>query len=409
MNNKIPCGGFYLSDTLGVDESGKLGVNGGEPYKSLVTDGNGGVKWEDRLAYEVPEQWKLFTLDDASELAAYCTKEAYDAGKTFRVVIDGQVFDDVPVVEYYSAGRVYGIGEPINDSNPVWSDDGYGFLIRATLTVAYNPDKFSSKPKVFTDTFVYELVSPSNIKQIDPKYIEDMYYTQTIPGSDGPIITFQAYLNTVSPLTLSEPLIVDAPYTVKVENDKYETTCTTDGDRLFITVHEQGSLPTQGVLIVTDPINNPLVASWNGPITNKEIEIVRESQEKVKQINSKYVPKEVYFVKVDGSSFDKTFDEITEAYNAGMLVVVDCSGAILPLIDINTESLTFGLSIGSGFGELTLKADNTISNNYMGYLVTDNNGTLNNSLILPSSTSGSSKKFKITVDDTGAISATEVT
>ena len=52
MNNKIPCGGFYLSDTLDVDENGKLGVNGGEPYKSLVTDGEGGVKWEDRLAYE---------------------------------------------------------------------------------------------------------------------------------------------------------------------------------------------------------------------------------------------------------------------------------------------------------------------------------------------------------------------
>ena len=52
MNNKIPCGGFYLSDTLGVDENGKLGVNGGEPYKSLVTDGEGGVKWEDRLAYD---------------------------------------------------------------------------------------------------------------------------------------------------------------------------------------------------------------------------------------------------------------------------------------------------------------------------------------------------------------------
>ena len=27
MNKKIPCGGFYLSDTLGVDENGRLGVN----------------------------------------------------------------------------------------------------------------------------------------------------------------------------------------------------------------------------------------------------------------------------------------------------------------------------------------------------------------------------------------------
>ena len=30
-------------------------------------------------------------------------------------------------------------------------------------------------------------------------------------------------------------------------------------------------------------------------------------------------------------------------------------------------------------------------------------------IILPSSTAGSTKKFKLTVDDTGAVSATEVT
>ena len=57
MSNKIPCGGFYLSDTLGVDENGKLGVNGGEPYKSLVTDGDGNAKWEDRLAYSETIEW----------------------------------------------------------------------------------------------------------------------------------------------------------------------------------------------------------------------------------------------------------------------------------------------------------------------------------------------------------------
>lgn len=184
--SKVPCGGFKLDENfLGMNENDELSLLGGsegKAYQQLVTDGEGKATWEDRLAYEGPEQWKLFTLDDASELASYCTKEAYDAGKTFRVVIDGQVFDDVPVVEYYSAGRAYGIGEPINDSNPVWSDDGYGFLIRATLTVAYNPDKFSSKPKLFTDTFVYELVSPS-IKQIDPKYIPSQLNEIVLPSS----------------------------------------------------------------------------------------------------------------------------------------------------------------------------------------------------------------------------------
>ena len=53
MNNKIPCGGFYLSDTLGVDENGKLGVNGGEPYQQLMTDETGNVKWKNPPAYYV--------------------------------------------------------------------------------------------------------------------------------------------------------------------------------------------------------------------------------------------------------------------------------------------------------------------------------------------------------------------
>ena len=59
MSFKIPCGGFYLSDTLGVDQNGRLGVNGGEPYKSLVTDGEGNAKWEDRLAYEEVKKYSL--------------------------------------------------------------------------------------------------------------------------------------------------------------------------------------------------------------------------------------------------------------------------------------------------------------------------------------------------------------
>ena len=59
MSFKIPCGGFYLSDTLGVDENGRLGVNGGEPYKSLVTDGEGNATWEDRLAYEEVKKYSL--------------------------------------------------------------------------------------------------------------------------------------------------------------------------------------------------------------------------------------------------------------------------------------------------------------------------------------------------------------
>ena len=199
--SKVPCGGFKLDNNfLGMNENDELsltnGSSEGEAFKQLVTDGEGGVKWEDRLAY-----------------------------------------------------------------------------------------------------------------------------AQTIPGSDGPIITFQAYLSTISPLTLSEPLIVDTPYTVNVGNDKYKTTCTIDGDNLSITV------PAQGILVVNDPINNPLVALWNGAVTNKRIEIVRESQEEVKQIDPKFIPsKEAFFV-VSGLGFrtgidwdageDATIADIVSAYHDG--------------------------------------------------------------------------------------------
>lgn len=64
MSNKIPCGGFYLDDMLSVDENGKLGVNGGEPFKQLVTDGSGEAKWEDRLAYVATEEQVIFSQED---------------------------------------------------------------------------------------------------------------------------------------------------------------------------------------------------------------------------------------------------------------------------------------------------------------------------------------------------------
>ena len=100
MNNKIPCGGFYLSDTLGVDENGKLGVNGGEPYKSLVTDGEGGVKWEDRLAYVATEEQVIFSQEDIAFTeqhglynSDYMPITAISVGEKVRVDFDGETYD----------------------------------------------------------------------------------------------------------------------------------------------------------------------------------------------------------------------------------------------------------------------------------------------------------------------------
>ena len=70
-----------------MDENGKLSVNGGEPYKSLVTDGEGTVKWEDRLAYEHTE-WKDFTLSSSgkSEITGFTMPPV---GDTVTVKVNG--------------------------------------------------------------------------------------------------------------------------------------------------------------------------------------------------------------------------------------------------------------------------------------------------------------------------------
>ena len=101
MNNKIPCGGFYLSDTLGVDENGKLGVNGGEPYKSLVTDGEGGVKWEERLAYDegklvVDVGHGMQYVKVADEVPSWASVDApmkcwLSDGKHYTLLIEGYI------------------------------------------------------------------------------------------------------------------------------------------------------------------------------------------------------------------------------------------------------------------------------------------------------------------------------
>lgn len=61
--NKVPCGGFKLDENfLGMNENDELSLTGGsegegKAYQYVVTDGNGNVKWEDRLAYSETIEW----------------------------------------------------------------------------------------------------------------------------------------------------------------------------------------------------------------------------------------------------------------------------------------------------------------------------------------------------------------
>lgn len=186
MNNKIPCGGFYLSDTLGVDENGKLGVNGGEPYKSLVTDGDGNTQWEDRLAY-----------DDS--------KLAIDAGEGAQLV---KVADEVPSWASMDAPMKVWMSNGMNQTvNPEdYTDFGNGSFEADMGALFITTDNFEFNGVVYPEKGVYFAKFPygyitgiasadsdtpeitwdgslETIKTIDPKYIPSELNEIILPSS----------------------------------------------------------------------------------------------------------------------------------------------------------------------------------------------------------------------------------
>ena len=204
MNNKIPCGGFYLSDTLGVDENGKLGVNGGEPYKSLVTDGEGGVKWEDRLAYED-------------------SKLVVDNGGSSQFV---KVADEVP--------SWASVDSPIK----CWLSDGNNETIAPEDYLDLGNGSFSATGVIFitTDNFEFnDLVFPE--KGVYFMSMPDVVYATGIASadSDTPEITWDGNIGVIKKL--------DKKYIPSELNEIILPSSTPSSTKKFkITVNDNGAI-----------------------------------------------------------------------------------------------------------------------------------------------------------------------
>lgn len=309
MNNKIPCGGFYLSDTLGVDENGKLGVNGGEPYKSLVTDGEGNVKWEDRLAYDNKE----------SASFAICTSG-------YASFPDGRGDYDVP-------------------------DEMWKLLLNENATII---DEVSGA--VMMDRRVDE---PNGV----------VYYST---GDSSGVIGLRVS-----------------------------------------TIYRQAYL-----------FNNGLS---DGVIGGRHT--VTAFIDDFKQIDQKFIPPQTVYVNATGGdlnendigelytnvTLDKTYDEISALLSRGVDVKIIRDNIILNYLEFNEEGIMF-LAYYPFDEQATLgcaiRPDNSaivaFDNLIDRFLSIGSGGELAAPLILGSDTPGSNKKFKITVNDSGAITATEV-
>lgn len=204
MNNKIPCGGFYLSDTLGVDENGKLGVNGGEPYKSLVTDGDGNVKWEDRLAY-----------DDSKVVA------------TNGHVQFVKVSDKVPSWASLAAPMKYWLSNGTNGTIPIehYTDLGNGSFMAEEYVVFITTDNFKFNGYVFPEKGVYFL-------QISP----DVYVSGIASAiSDTPEIIWDGNVGTLK--------TIDSKYIPSELNEVILPSSTPSSTKKFkITVNDNGAI-----------------------------------------------------------------------------------------------------------------------------------------------------------------------
>lgn len=122
---------------------------------------------------------------------------------------------------------------------------------------------------------------------------------------------------------------------------------------------------------------------------------------------------------------DKTFAEIQEAFQAGKYIyaLIDGASFFSLLAFIKDTVAVFGGLEEDIYSTFVVTANNNIIFEDVGALapvpnpaangqfvqVVNGHYELSSDIIIPSSTSGSSKKFKITVDDSGNLSTTEVT
>ena len=187
------------------------------------------------------------------------------------------------------------------------------------------------------------------------------------------------------------------------------------------------------------------VKEWTENLTDDAVDKANNALDKV----NKSIDKALFVVNItqnrDGTlSADKTFDEIVQVYKEGKYNIVAnmALGAgvyILPLLTISTYTAMFSCAIDEGdiqgiisffitknnevqmemvpFATTTSKLPNPYPLTFTGAVNETYDGSSAKTIEIPSgggeviiasSTAGSTKKFKITVDDSGTITATEI-
>lgn len=375
--SKVPCGGFELDESLALN-NGKLGLapgagggglpSGGTPYQQLVTDGSGNTVWEDRLAYEtdpvlteiVPEETVTFTPNSGLMSASWPPTFNAVVGQTYIVKFDG--------TEYKcSCIRLGSEGGPLVLGNlsisGVGDDTGEPFImVYSNQWTIFSSDSATEHTISISDKQV-------SISKINEKYLPESAFTNAEWAKiSNKIVDYKQQSLSLS--VSGEPITIRAGSSVSDNriNDKLKF----EDRKVYkingsITFH---SPSTAGSKAYTLSVSGNYTCSGG-----------------LVQFGSFY---DSYYRKdVEVGLYSSSSDD--EVYDYGRLY------AMSGLLDSTTYTFDINITVTE---EAKPLPDICIGENIQ--RVGDN-------VVIPSSTEGSSKKFKITVDDSGAITATEIT
>ena len=180
------------------------------------------------------------------------------------------------------------------------------------------------------------------------------------------------------------------------------------------------------------------VKEWTENLTDDAVDKANNALE---QANNA-LDKALFVVNItttDGVTYsaDKTYNEIVQAYDEGKYnIVAVANGIIMPLVNImGSHEAIFGCTLGNNVLSISIADFNKVIAEMTPLATTDSKlpnpypltftGAVNETydgssaktieipsggdeVIIASSTAGSTKKFKITVDDSGTITATEI-
>ena len=420
-----------VSGKIGVNSNGVLKPNStvpstnGAANQQLVTDGDGNVRWEDRLAYEYTG-WKDFALNYTTAGIEITGFTMPLVGDTVTVKVDGvESVETVTLLKVDDYRYIRYIGKSplaITQGAPGWS-------------IAWR----SEDEQVFGIAKVPTTVSLPVTEQhkIDPKYIKDMYYDNVQSESFALCTSGYAEFpqgrdyydvpDEMWKLLLNEnATIIDEVSGAVMMNRRVDES---DGVIYYSTGDSSG---VTGLCVSTIYKQAYLFDTGLPDATiGKERHTVTASIGDIKQIDQKFIPHQTVYVNAtggndengDGSFFtdvalDKTYDEISDLLSRGVDVKIIRENLFLNYLSFREgekggiiflayipfeEQVTVACSIlddNTAIVQISSLADSFLPIGFDRELVTP--------LILGSSTPGSSKKFKITVDDSGAISATEV-